>query len=319
MGDYLANVVARTLRPEESIRPRPRARFEPAAREDAPPPLEPAGPPGPPSPPSHPDQADGSGGTRLGHEPPEAGPSTIVVDVSPAPPDRRAPTSAESVESRGSDLGPPRAEPPVRLRPAPIASSGDGRSEARIGEEEGRVEEQGRSHVGNHASPVPSEDSGAAEGEAPRPGRVPPSPLVTRDRSEASSPGDRSEAAPAGSRGGAVTAPPGDPGLGPAPAARTRPPGGGDPGSERTDQQTAAASPPARLIRPVEVAQAPPRRAEEPRPSREAGPPPVRVTIGRVDVRAVSPGPPRPVRRAEPRRPALSLDDYLERRNRGRG
>jgi hypothetical protein len=47
-------------------------------------------------------------------------------------------------------------------------------------------------------------------------------------------------------------------------------------------------------------------------------PPPVRVTIGRIEVRAVVP-PPQAAPRPAPRRPApLSLDEYLEQRRSGR-
>jgi hypothetical protein len=41
----------------------------------------------------------------------------------------------------------------------------------------------------------------------------------------------------------------------------------------------------------------------------------VEVTIGRVEIRAERPQPPRPPRRAVPRRPSLSLSAYLARRN----
>jgi len=48
--------------------------------------------------------------------------------------------------------------------------------------------------------------------------------------------------------------------------------------------------------------------------------PTIHVAIGRIEVRAVTPPPTLPARRATPVRPspALSLDDYLERRNEGR-
>ena len=49
---------------------------------------------------------------------------------------------------------------------------------------------------------------------------------------------------------------------------------------------------------------------------RNAPPPTVRVTIGRIEVRAALPTPPTATREPpRPRRPALSLDDYLKRRN----
>jgi hypothetical protein len=50
-------------------------------------------------------------------------------------------------------------------------------------------------------------------------------------------------------------------------------------------------------------------------------PPVVRVTIGRIEVRASPPEPPRsqPIATPEPASPRLSLDDYLERRKAGWG
>lgn len=49
-----------------------------------------------------------------------------------------------------------------------------------------------------------------------------------------------------------------------------------------------------------------------------AAPPIVQVTIGRIEVRAVTPSaPPAPRAPARPQGPALSLDEYLRRRNGG--
>jgi hypothetical protein len=51
--------------------------------------------------------------------------------------------------------------------------------------------------------------------------------------------------------------------------------------------------------------------------ARGSEPPPVHVTIDRIEVRAVAPSPPRPS--AKPRGPVpLSLDEYLEQRRSGR-
>ncbi len=53
----------------------------------------------------------------------------------------------------------------------------------------------------------------------------------------------------------------------------------------------------------------------------EAGPAPIQVTIGRIEVKAVRPIPPKPAPQSAPQparpRPAISLDAYLERRRRG--
>jgi hypothetical protein len=50
---------------------------------------------------------------------------------------------------------------------------------------------------------------------------------------------------------------------------------------------------------------------------REDAAPTIRVTIGRVDVRAVAPAPPERRRAPESSRPALTLEDYLRRRGGG--
>ncbi|MCC6444421.1 MAG: hypothetical protein IT210_13330 [Armatimonadetes bacterium] len=65
-----------------------------------------------------------------------------------------------------------------------------------------------------------------------------------------------------------------------------------------------------------QVSSPPERAAGRDAPADESGPPPIRVTIGRVEVRAVFP-PPRP--KAEPAKsgPALSLEDYLKQRSGG--
>jgi hypothetical protein len=54
-------------------------------------------------------------------------------------------------------------------------------------------------------------------------------------------------------------------------------------------------------------------------PARRREPPPVRVTIGRVEVRAVAaPAPPARTPRADPALRPLSLDEYLDQRRSGR-
>jgi len=81
--------------------------------------------------------------------------------------------------------------------------------------------------------------------------------------------------------------------------------------------EPAAATPtPRAVVRPTTRR----RRSEPAAPrqqvAREA--PPVRVTIGRIEVRAVTPAAPAPQRRPPRRPPPLSLDDYLEQRQSGR-
>ena len=73
---------------------------------------------------------------------------------------------------------------------------------------------------------------------------------------------------------------------------------------------------PARPAEPVRAVAAPVLAARPPRPqvsARDAPAPTVRVTIGRVDVRAVTPEQPPEPQRKPRRAPRMSLDDYLSR------
>jgi hypothetical protein len=74
------------------------------------------------------------------------------------------------------------------------------------------------------------------------------------------------------------------------------------------------------LITPtVVVAAAPPQPADIRRPQPQSEPPVIRVTIGRVDVRAIaSPPVPAAVSRPAARSTRLSLEDYLKERSGGR-
>ncbi len=64
-------------------------------------------------------------------------------------------------------------------------------------------------------------------------------------------------------------------------------------------------------------ARAEPQRAQPaPPPHAAQTPPAIHVTIGRVEVRAVTPPAARPAPQPKPVKPAMSLADYLEQRNR---
>jgi hypothetical protein len=93
-----------------------------------------------------------------------------------------------------------------------------------------------------------------------------------------------------------------------------------DPGARGAPEQPRAAPPRRPLDRPRAVfrPRAIRRTAPEPAaPNAPANEPPVRVTIGRIEVRAVTPPAPQP--RPRPERPGpLSLNDYLEQRREGR-
>jgi hypothetical protein len=102
--------------------------------------------------------------------------------------------------------------------------------------------------------------------------------------------------------------------------------------SERTDERRSPADPPPDPAQPVapprnrpdaspEARGAAPERSLRPavvveRPARENAPS-VRITIGRVEVRAAAAPPPRPAP-ARPRGPRLSLDEYVRLRDEGR-
>jgi len=69
-------------------------------------------------------------------------------------------------------------------------------------------------------------------------------------------------------------------------------------------------------IQPIPIEQIVPPDVTQPRASEPAEPAVIRVTIGRIEVRATTP--PLPAApRTRPRGPALTLDDYLEQRNGG--
>jgi hypothetical protein len=91
---------------------------------------------------------------------------------------------------------------------------------------------------------------------------------------------------------------------------RTPPPTAAPVRSDRTTAPAAPILPAAALV---------PRPIPEPRRLRPAGPaepPVVRITIGRIDVRAIPTATPTEIKdRPAPRKPAMSLEDYLARRN----
>lgn len=71
--------------------------------------------------------------------------------------------------------------------------------------------------------------------------------------------------------------------------------------------------------RPLNLAAEPPWLSDfrqEPHPlSENARPPVVKITIGRIDVRAAAPPPPPPARKREPAKPRMTLEDYLKKQN----
>jgi hypothetical protein len=161
------------------------------------------------------------------------------------------------------------------------------------------------------------------------PGRKPAEPATIREREGTSAPdGDRGppqvaapQRTPGRGRRRAETAPSGPAEVGAAPSAareRSAPAAPPEPEAPRPSVRTQSARP-AELQRRLA---APAIAARPPRPqvsARDAPAPTVRVTIGRVDVRAVTPEqPPEPGRK--PRQASrMSLDDYLSRRGKQSG
>ena len=164
--------------------------------------------------------------------------------------------------------------------------------------------------------------------EAP-PRRQPAEPAAVREREGTSAPdGDRGpprvaapQRAPGRGRRRPETAPPrpAEPGAAPSAARERRAPAAPfEPAAPRLGVPTQPARP-AELQRPVA---APVLAARPPRPQVAAGDAPaptVRVTIGRVDVRAVTPEQPPEQKRKPKRAPRMSLDEYLSRPGRPAG
>jgi hypothetical protein len=70
-------------------------------------------------------------------------------------------------------------------------------------------------------------------------------------------------------------------------------------------------------IQPIPIEQIVPPDETRPRASESAEPAVIRVTIGRIEVRATTPPLPAAAPRTRPPGPALTLDDYLKQRNGG--
>ncbi len=71
------------------------------------------------------------------------------------------------------------------------------------------------------------------------------------------------------------------------------------------------------VIQPVTIERIVPPAKNQPRASEPAEPAVIRVTIGRIEVRAITPPLPAAAPRKRPQGPALTLDDYLKQRNGG--
>lgn len=293
MSDYLGSLIARTLRPADSIRPRLGSQFEPSPfaavvlpREDTEAPAF-----------TH----SFATPERLASTADAADPSTISAAPVASPSRPPAPALGRA-EPEARAVGPP--SPPT-TPPADTESTISVRARRPI---------PGEAGTARRAEPEP-ERGNTRPSLQPRlvhpetPQQPPPASADLEAAQNLEPWPPRSEVA----REAAPRAP--EP---IAPVASRMYPGPSD-GSDapvRPEMPARQASVPA--IRPAAVATPPPREAGVRSRSDAPEPPMIRVTIGRVEVRAVSP-PSRPAPKpVELRRPLLSLDDYLERRNAGR-
>ena len=299
MNDFLGRLAQRALAPAPAVRPRLASPFEPLAGAAGAAPAEFDPQPAAESPFARPTATDSPGAVRLGHD--ESGPHETAIrlaSVTPLAGSKLAPTatanplplpaSAERGAGRGEGNDPPKR--PAAPRPAPPPAGAEGES------------------MDHLLAPPP--DSTAA-GRGPRPsGASPrlPIPPATAG-ADRFSPSPTGEARPAPRRADAQ----------PAPLA-------GDDTSSSGPPMPGAIPPPAasRIIHPhvrlpgAATLAADAGRATAPavKAAAAAAPPDVHITIGRVEIRAVTPpAAPRATSRPAPR---VSLDDYLQQTAGGR-
>lgn len=318
MHNYFDIVLSQGLPTASAVHPRPWMRFEPAG--------------------VHPGEGLGPAASAEDESapprPPRAAPAEREAPPSPAPPvSRRA---LERADEPGNTITPD-APPPVRL-PDTLSTPPPGRpatpdTPQRPAPASGRQAPLAADQIGP-GSPRPGD---AVTDRTPPPSRITPAPygLAVPEApppSPAIPPPLAGPAVPLPSDGPASPEPPGQqatPGrievrtpATPAPPAAhpLRQPATVHPAMAPTDAVQEPATPrlPSRTIMPESVV-AP--RVQPPGATRE-GPaaPVIRVTIGRIEVRTQPPprrSAPAPAP-AQPRSPALSLEDYLEQRNGGR-
>lgn len=298
MSDYLDHLVARTLWPMHSIRPRARSEFEPSPPAGAG--LLPADAETPLPPP------DSAPGEALDPRPPHrVATSPVVIPAPPSSPPQPATLPFAPVTAVPKDASATISAPPAE----PIAR--------RLGVAHG-------ADVERTSGEPPRSSPGRRAQRVRRPSAVPEEmPAAIRVASEVLGAGAVGETQP--ERRSTLTrerVPLGERDVTPrAPMERTP--------SHRAGDARVASEPPARRVavpalRPAPLEPTARQRSDvSPRPAlprRRAAEtePTIRVTIGRVEVRAVTPPSRPPSKPAELRRPPLSLDEYLERRNAGR-
>ncbi|HEY2295929.1 MAG TPA: hypothetical protein VGM86_34950 [Thermoanaerobaculia bacterium] len=309
MSDFLGRLAARALGQVPPVRPRMPSRFEPVAGLAAETVAGEAAPP-PASPPRLSRPSPRPGEER--REEREALDARIGEPAVPASEARRAPDLASP------GVAPLRGEPSLPNPSLPASPPPDGREGLKTASESVVV----------GAGLVPTLDP-AGRGQAP-PLQQPPAEVSLFSRQAGGRLGEEGrgdEGQPAGSADAAffaIPAPPAPTHLGLKPQAIQQPPlrGGTTLPPEPADQgHSEAALPAHRPLIPRAALRQPPPAAPAPLASRaEAGPaaasapePTIRVTIGRIEVRAAAPAPPQaPAPR--PAAPRLTLEEYLRRR-----
>ncbi len=345
MSDYLESLVARTLQPAEQVRPRVGSRFEAsglgeglAERIEVAEPVVEDGPEPAPRPEAAgeaptPVRPPGALAPALRNRAAEAGDAALPAE----PEDRRVTESAVPVPgtTAAGRVGPATASAPPAIAPrsaAPVsaaAADGDRRSPRQVAAPAPNVAATSAPGPSvpapNLAAPsVPARNAAASIVPAPLPG-APARGVGTAPRPAAADTAARSL-----------------PGPRPVPREMTVEPAGIDDVRRRSAAATAAtprrssAAPPrpaaaiepaATAIRPAAATAIRPAAATAIRPAapgvepgrRDTGAAPaIRVTIGRVEVRAQAPVPPPAPDPVRLRQPAVSLDAYLKRRDAGR-
>jgi hypothetical protein len=300
---YLTQLAARSLSLGDIVRPRVAAIFEPAGPADAyPQPAEDLGvdqvwlspPPPPPGSPSP------AGTGRLGARPQRSAPRRDVPAGSP-------PASDLAAEPAVRAPGPQETEASQPLRPAapPAASTAPAQADRAIGR---------RTQAAQPGRPGTRRASTASQARPSRAGSrtrgIPPGQLPVPAEANPAEPPDGDRAAPAREApalADSIAIRPRERGAGsvPVPGAAPGPAVSADPGPPDADT--------GHLLAPVTARTQKPRRTESSPADHPSQPTTVQVTIGRVEVRAVSAPPPR-TRPDGERRPMVTLEEHLQAR-----
>ncbi len=304
MNDYLDTLLACTLRPQETIQPRRRGRYEPLNYSRGlamAPPLDPTGS-------EAADLVEEEVSRIAPSSPMRAPPAPIgplAVKPSALPQTGEVPhASAPKTAFLGAPASPPatgRNLPPVGLEPTPSSMAGS----VQAGEDAGAPRNNGLEPT---SSSAPKPAFLGAPASPPATGRNLPPVGLEPTSSSATGPVQAGEdaGAPRDRRAPVVKS---------VVSPLSHP--------ERQPAAIAGNEPLTPALQPRPVSPVPPRLNPVSQPAfgessnlRAAEAPTIQVTIGRIEVRATPPA--APVPKPRPASPTLSLDDYLRQRNEGR-